>query len=103
MRLFRRKEKQPVVPQWALGVNSCAWIHDHDAVIDGVMVRFTKPGWSWTVLREDLPYGWVGSSRIVEMGPADTREEALAIGMVKLREAQAAFARKEAEEAKTSR
>jgi hypothetical protein len=95
MSLFRKKEKQPVIPQWALGVDSCAWIDDHDEVIDGIQVRFTKPGWSWTILREDLPYGPIGAagSRIVDMGPADTREEALTIGLVKLREHQAKFAK----------
>lgn len=85
-----RKKKDPPEPAWVLAVDSCAWIDDGEEEIEEVVVKFTKPGWSWTILREDLPYGpmAVQSSRIWDMGPADTREEALEIGLAKMREYQ---------------
>lgn len=83
--IFRRKKKEAAQPRWALGIDSVAWIDDHEEVIDGILVKFTKPGWSWTVLREDLPIanGW-----LVDSGPAETREEALKIGLEKMRKHQ---------------
>lgn len=68
-----------------LGVDSVPWVDDGEQCIDGVLVKFTKPGWSWTVLRDDLP---MGKGWLVASGPADSREKALEIGLAKLREYQ---------------
>ena len=87
MSLFRRNKPKPE-PVWVLGVDSVPWIDDYEAVIDGVLVKFTKPGWSWTVLREDLSYG---GGRIADIGPAQTQEDALRIGLEKMKEHQEAF------------
>lgn len=87
MKLLRRKQSVAAPPQWVLGITP-SWMDDGEEIIDGVVVRFDKPGWSWTVLREDLSYGY---GRIVDVGPAGSREEALAVGLEKLREYQAAY------------
>jgi len=86
--LFRREKAKPD-PVWVLGVDSVPWIDDGEETIEGVLVRYSKPGWSWTVLREDLSWG---SGRLVENGPAWTREEALKIGLEKIQEHKEAFA-----------
>lgn len=75
---WRREKKPALEPVWALSVCSVAWMEDREEIIDGIRVEFLKPGWSWTVLREDLPYG---GGRIVASDIAETQEEALRIGL----------------------
>lgn len=90
MRFFRKSNgHKEATPVWSLGVCSVAWIDDGEQIIDGIRVEFAKPGWAWTVLRDDLP---IGEGWLVESGPAETREEALEIGLHKVREHQRALA-----------
>lgn len=85
MSIFRRTPKTEPSPDWRLDITP-GWRQDSDQIIDGVRVTIDKPCWTWNIIREDLRS--YGASWLRDMGAADTQEEALAIGLEKMKKAQ---------------
>jgi len=80
MSLLRRAPKVVKSPVWRLEI-SPGIAHDYEQVIDGVSVTFDKTCWTWNLLRDDLRHG-----QLWDLGPTATKEEALEVGLQKLRE-----------------
>lgn len=85
MGVFRRAPRVVPPPDWRLSITPGLMQHD-EKIIDGVRVTFDKPCWTWNIIREDLRA--YGASWMRDMGVADTKEEALEIGLKKMKQAQ---------------
>lgn len=85
MRLFGHASKVEAPPDWRLSITP-GLREEPEQTIDGVRVVFDKVCWTWNIIREDLR--GQGGSWWWDSGIADTREEALEIGLKKMKKAQ---------------
>jgi len=86
MKLFGRKKAEAMLPDWHLSITPGIVVAE-ERIIDGVRVSVDKTGWTWNVIREDLR--GKGASWWWDSGFANTKDEALEIGLKKMKKAQA--------------